>query len=60
MLAANFSQDAAAAIVTTEVTAEGSEQQYKQLRYILSKNLDEPGCGRRWQGMTVDGTMHKV
>ena len=60
MLAGDSSQDAAATIVTTEVTAEGSEQQYEWLHYIPFHNLDRPGRGRRWQGRTVHGTMHEV
>ena len=46
--------------LTTEATAAGSEQQYKRLRCIPPKNLDGPSCGRRWEGRTVEGNVHKV
>ena len=60
MLAADSSQDDAAAILTTKVTAEGSEQQYKWFHYIPSQNFDGPGCDGRWEGRTVHGTVHDV
>ena len=60
MFAADSSQKAAVVILTTEATAAGSEQQYKQIRYIPPENLDGPSCCGRWQGRTVKGIVHKV